>query len=236
MIDDYYDKFTKLVFKIEIFVPVENDYIFEILFIHRFYINFDFNFQQYCENYFQIHDVFDKNNKIKFIFFYVIKRLINVVIVFNINTFAFVIDFHVCTNLKCFYFYLVFVVSNTSIDSIIQNEAVSKFFNKIIIKLIFHYTHCDKNYYNKNYCKIFHFEFKKKRLTNRRNRNNNNNNNKNNNNNNRRNRNNNNNDNDNENNNNNNQIAKQINNNLNNIKKLKSLKTFIVVNFNFLEK
>ena len=241
-IDDYCDKFIELVFKVEAFVFAEGDHIFEILLIHRFHMNFDFNFQQYCENYFQTHDVFDEDDKVKFILFYVIKRLINVVIAFNINTFVFVIGFHVCTDSKCFHSYSAFVASNISTDPIIQNEIVSRLFSKIIIKLIFYCTHCDKDYHDKNHCEILHFELKKKRLANRRNRSSNGDDNKNDNDNSRRNRNNNsndnnnNNDNGNKNNNNDNQIAKRINNNSNNIKKFKFLKVFIVVNSDFLEK
>ena len=116
-------------------------------------------------------------------FFYIIKRLINVVVVFNINTFVFVfvIDFYVCA-FECFYSALV--VTKTSNNSIIQNKIVFEFFSKIIIKLIFYCIYCDKNYYNRNYYEFLYSKLKKKQLANRRNQNNNNSNNNNNNNNN----------------------------------------------------
>ena len=99
-VDDYCDKFIELVFKIEAFVFIEDVQLFEIWFIYRFHMNLDFNYQQYCEKYFQTYDVFDENEKVNF-FFYVIKRLINVVVVFNNNIFVFVIAFHVCSNIEC---------------------------------------------------------------------------------------------------------------------------------------
>ena len=97
-------------------------------------------------------------------FFYVIKRLINVVVVFNNNIFVFVIVFHVCTSFECSHFHFVYVVVETFNDLIVQNDVVSNLDNKIIIKIIFHCIYCDKNYYDKNHCEIFHFEFKKKNV------------------------------------------------------------------------
>ena len=165
--------------------------------------------------------------------------MINVVVVFNSNISVFVIALHVCSSIECLHFALI--VSETSTDSIIQNEVVSKSVSKTIIKLILHCTHCDKNYHDKNHCEILHSKLKQKRLANRRNRSDNDNdsdnNNINDNDNSRRNRDNdndNNNDNNNNDNNNDNRVAKR--NDFDNVKEFDFFKTFIAVNLDFLKK
>ena len=235
IVDDYCDKFIELVFKAEAFVFIEDVQLSEVWLIYRFHMNLDFNYQQYCENYLQTHDVFDETNQVKFILFYVIKRLVNVAVVFNSNISVFVIAFHVCTSFGCSHSHSAYAVAGTLNDSIVQNGVVSDLDSKIIIKIIFHCTHCGKNYHDKNHCEILHLELKEKRLVERRNRSGNGNRN------NRNNRNRNNNDNGNsngndDNSNNDNRVARRINNNSNIVKELDFLKAFIVANSDFLEK
>ena len=84
-------------------------------------MNLNFNYNQYQKNYIQTHEIFNDNDEIKQIFNEIIMRFLNIIRNFTNNI--------IINSLMLMT--IAFIISNN-----VQNETISNFNNRIIIKLI----------------------------------------------------------------------------------------------------
>ena len=157
-IDDYVDKFIELMNQLNIYTFIDDSDFSKSYFIYRFHLNLDSEWTLYCEIYAQIHSTYIEKSKMIFDFIYVTQHFINICVNFIVDADSFVSSVIIAS------VQLVLNVVSFNSTSSIQIEIIfDSSNNRIIIKLIQHCIHCEKNYHIEKFCELKYSHLTKKR-------------------------------------------------------------------------